>query len=60
MIDRDHARLSISKQCELLQVSRAGLYYKPIGTSDLNLELMRLMSTTWNTPTKEQGECMFG
>jgi len=43
MIDRDHARLSISKQCELLQVSRAGLYYKPIGTSDLNLELMRLI-----------------
>ena len=43
MIDRDHARLSISKQCELLQVSQAGLYYKPIGTSDLNLELMRLI-----------------
>lgn len=43
MIDRDHVTLSIRKQCELLGVSRAGLYYKPIGTSDLNLELMRLM-----------------
>lgn len=43
MIDRGHAQLSITKQCQLLDVSRSGLYYKPIGTSSLNLELMRLM-----------------
>ena len=43
MIDKDHVQLSIVKQCELLNVSRAGLYYKPAKTSDLNLELMRLI-----------------
>ena len=43
MIDKDHVQLSIVKQCELLNVSRAGFYYKPAKTSDLNLELMRLI-----------------
>jgi putative transposase len=43
MIDRGHAQLSILKQCDLLNVSRSGLYYKPLMVSDLNLELMRLM-----------------
>ncbi len=36
-------QLSITKQCELLSLHRSGLYYKPVGESDLNLELMRLM-----------------
>lgn len=36
-------QLSMAKQCELLSVHRSGLYYKPVGESDLNLELMRLM-----------------
>ena len=43
MIDKDHVQLSIVKQCKLLNVSRAGLYYKPVATSDLNLALMRLI-----------------
>lgn len=43
MIDKDHVQLSIVKQCKLLNVSRCGLYYKPAKTSDLNLELMRLI-----------------
>lgn len=43
MIDKGHAQLSITKQCQLLDVSRSGLYYKATGTSSLNLELMRLM-----------------
>lgn len=28
MIDRDHAGLSIARQCGLLEVNRSGLYYK--------------------------------
>ena len=36
-------QLSIVKQCELLQIHRSGVYYKPKEESDLNLELMRLM-----------------
>lgn len=36
-------QLSLVKQCELLSVHRSGLYYKPVGEPEFNLELMRLM-----------------
>ena len=35
--------LSIRRQCELLGVNRASLYYEPAGESEQNLLLMRLM-----------------
>jgi putative transposase len=35
--------LSVRRQCELLGVSRSTIYYKPVGESDENLEIMRLM-----------------
>lgn len=34
-------QLSIRRQCELLGVSRSGLYYEPVGTSREELALMR-------------------
>ena len=40
MVDRAH-RLSIRRQCELLGVSRSGLYYEPEPTSPEELALMR-------------------
>lgn len=43
MIDPDHPRLSIARQCELMSVARSAFYYRPKGESDLNLELMRLI-----------------
>jgi len=43
MIDRGHAKLSVSKQCNLLQINRSSFYYKQQPTSTLNLELMRRM-----------------
>ena len=43
MIDKGCAKLSVSKQCKLFDVSRSSLYYKSISTSSLNLELMRKM-----------------
>ena len=43
MIRKGHPKLSVVKQCELLQIHRSGFYYKPRGESELNLELMRLM-----------------
>lgn len=50
MIDYDNA-LSVSKQCGLLQIHRSGLYYKPKGESECNLEIMRLMDEQYfNTP----------
>ena len=43
MISKGHPKLSITKQCKLLQVNRSSFYYKPCGESQLNLELMRLI-----------------
>lgn len=43
MIDRDHARISIRRQCELVGLNRSTLYYEPAQESALNLELMRLL-----------------
>ncbi len=43
LVEKSTAGLSITKQCNLLGISRSGLYYEPGKTSALNLELMRLM-----------------
>lgn len=42
-MDRDHAEISIRRQCELLGANRSSLYCQPIGESQENLLLMRLM-----------------
>lgn len=41
MIDRDQCDVSVRRQCELLGVSRSGLYYDPVPTSPDELALMR-------------------
>lgn len=43
MVDRSNLSLSIRRQCELVDLHRSGLYYKPSGETALNLELMRLI-----------------
>jgi putative transposase len=43
MIQSDHPRLSIVRQCELVAISRSGFYHRPAGETALNLELMRLI-----------------
>ncbi|MFC1910065.1 IS3 family transposase [Chloroflexota bacterium] len=43
MVDRQHSSLSIKQQCKLLDISRSGLYYKPVGISEENLNLMKLI-----------------
>jgi putative transposase len=42
-VELAHPDLSIRRQCELLGVNRAGLYYQPRGESEENLRLMRLL-----------------
>jgi putative transposase len=42
-VEPEHAEISVRRQCELLGVNRAGLYYKPLGESEENLRLMRLL-----------------
>lgn len=43
MIEPEHTDIPISRQCELLGLSRAGYYYQPQGESPLNLDLMNLI-----------------
>lgn len=43
MVQRDHPRLSIARQCELVGISRSSYYYESKGESPLNLHLMRLI-----------------
>ena len=52
MIEPDHPRLSIVRQCALVSIARSSHYYTSTGESALNLELMRLideqyLSTPW-------------
>jgi putative transposase len=42
-VDREHAEISVRRQCELLGANRSGLYYEPVGESEENLTLMRLL-----------------
>ena len=43
MIEPQHPRLSVVRQCELVSISRSGFYYQPAGETPLNLALMRLI-----------------
>ncbi|NVN03882.1 MULTISPECIES: IS3 family transposase [Asaia] len=43
MIDLKRPRLSVVRQCTLLQLNRSGVYYRPVPESDANLSLMRLI-----------------
>ena len=42
-MEREHPEISVRRQCELLGVNRSGLYYQPVGESEENLGLMRLI-----------------
>ncbi len=43
MIDVGNIEIPISRQCELLGLSRSGYYYEPCGENPLNLQLMNLI-----------------
>ena len=43
MVDREHPKLPIVRQCALLGVSRSSLYYRSKGASEADLFLMREM-----------------
>lgn len=42
-IEGNHPQISQRRQCELLEISRSGLYYEPRPESEENLRLMRLL-----------------
>ncbi len=43
MIEQGHPELSVRRQCELIGLNRSSLYYRPVGESAYNLQLMRLL-----------------
>lgn len=43
LVSPGHGGLSIRKQCEVLEVPRSSLYYKPKGEKQVNLKLMGIM-----------------
>lgn len=42
-MEKDHPRLSITRQCRLLGIARSSFYYRGKGESAVNLKLMRLI-----------------
>jgi putative transposase len=42
-IDWGHPRLSVNRQCELLLLSKGGLYYRPVLMSSYDLDIMDLI-----------------
>ena len=53
MIDRAHPTLSVRRQCQLLEVSRASVYRRPAPVSTEDLRLMELIST-WHGPSTDR------
>ena len=43
LVSSDSKGMSIRKQCEVLEVPRSSLYYKPKGEKEENLEMMQIM-----------------
>src|SRR5579862_2446963 len=43
LIDPEHEKISVCRQCELLNLSRSTFYYRPATETDENLRLMRLL-----------------
>jgi putative transposase len=43
LVERENSSLSVVRQCEILEIHRSGIYFKPRGEKLLNLKLMRLI-----------------
>jgi putative transposase len=43
MIEKDHKSISITRQCQLLNVHRSGLYYQPCPETNENLSIIQTM-----------------
>jgi putative transposase len=51
MTEKNHSDVSVVSQCELLGISRSGLYYEPVKESEENLTIMRLLDEQYlSTP----------
>jgi hypothetical protein len=58
MIDPDHKKLSLSRQCQMVNISRSSVYYKPRPISAENLKYMRLIDEQYlNRPFAAAAGC---
>ena len=56
-MERGPPEIGVRRQCELLGVNRSGLYYEPVGESEQNLGLMRLLDEQYTrTPFYGSGK----
>ena len=46
-IDQEHKTLSLRRQCELLQVNRSSMYYKPKGEATHDINLLNEIRDIW-------------
>ncbi len=46
MLEENHEKLSIRRQCDLLGISSSVLYYKPVEVSEETLKLMNAIDET--------------
>ena len=64
MIEAGHPQLSVVRQCALLEISRSGLYYAPVGPNGEDLALMRLLDEQYmRTPcygVRKMTKCLQG
>ena len=56
MIEREHAGLSLTRQCRLLELSRSSVYYRPVGESAQTLALMRRIDELYLGGLQFQGK----
>lgn len=54
MVQRDHPKLSISRQCKLVNLSRPGFYYTPVGLDATTLSVMNAIDCVF-TNTRFSG-----
>jgi putative transposase len=47
LIESNHPAISVRRQCELIGLNRSSLYYQPVGESEENLHLMRLIDVQY-------------
>ncbi len=43
LIEQHHEQISVRRQCDLLDISRSGVYYQSSQETEFNLSLMRKM-----------------
>jgi putative transposase len=49
MIDLHHSTITVGRQCQLMGLARSSLYYRPMGPSEEDLALMRLIDEQYTT-----------